>query len=64
MDLVMLPVWVFAARWAPDQPAVKILVNGQTGEVQGHVPLSWPKIIAAIVVALAIIAAIVLGLSR
>ena len=53
-DLTLLPMWVFAVRYAPEKPPIRLLVNGQTGEVWGKVPTSWTKI--------GIIAAVVLGL--
>lgn len=43
-DLVLLPVWVLAARYRPDKPPVRLLVNGQTGEVGGAVPISRLKV--------------------
>lgn len=60
IDLLLLPIWVFAARYAEDREPVRILVNGQTGEVQGKVPLSWPRILAAVLLGLALVAALVL----
>lgn len=63
-DLVLLPVWIFAARYREDRPPVRVLVNGQTGEVHGAVPRSGWRI-ALLVLALAILlgvaAAAVLG---
>jgi len=56
IDLVLLPVWTFAVRYAEDQPPVQILVNGQTGRVGGDVPVSGKKIAAVTLVALALIA--------
>ncbi len=53
-DLTLLPMWVFAVRYDPEEPPIRLLVNGQTGEVWGKVPTSWAKI--------GIIAAVVLGL--
>jgi len=53
-DLTLLPMWVFAVRYDPGKPPIRLLVNGQTGEVWGRVPTSWAKI--------GIIAALVLGL--
>jgi hypothetical protein len=44
LDLTLLPMWVFAMRYAGDRPPVRLLVNGQTGEVWGKVPTSWAKI--------------------
>ena len=48
MELVALPVWVFAHRWRPNRKPVRLLVNGQTGRVAGAVPVSWAKVAAAI----------------
>jgi DNA-directed RNA polymerase subunit RPC12/RpoP len=53
-DLTLLPVWIFAMRYAADKPPVRVLVNGQTGKVWGRVPTSWAKV--------GLIAAVVLGL--
>ena len=57
-DLVLLPLWVFSARYAEDAPPVRVLVNGQTGEVNGRVPLSWLKITTAVVLGLAILGSV------
>lgn len=59
-DLVMLPVWVFAARYADDKPPVRILVNGQTGLVAGAVPKSVPKIVVAVILALLLVGLVVI----
>lgn len=48
LDLVLLPVWTFAARYHPDKPPVRILVNGVTGAVHGEVPRSWFKVALAV----------------
>jgi DNA-directed RNA polymerase subunit RPC12/RpoP len=62
MQLLLLPVWVFAVKYAADKPPVRLVVNGQTGVVGGKAPLSWAKIVIAIVLGLAIIlAAVLLG---
>jgi len=63
IDLVLLPIWVFAARYAEDKPPVRILVNGQTGEVQGRVPLSKMKITVAILCLVGAIAIVVFGVT-
>lgn len=47
---VLLPVWI-AAVAGPKGP-LRVLVNGQTGEVVGDLPRSWWKIAALVVVAL------------
>lgn len=54
IDLVLLPVWSYALRYADDQPPLQILVNGQTGRVGGNVPVSTTKI-AATVLALVVV---------
>ena len=54
IDLVLLPVWVFAMRYREDRPPIRLLVNGQTGKAWGKVPVSWKKV--------GIIAGVVLGL--
>ena len=61
-DLVMLPVWVFAARYTAggEERTLRILVNGQTGEVQGDVPRSPLKIALAVVFGLVAVFLVVL----
>ncbi len=46
LKLVMLPVWVGTYRHADE--VLRLLVNGQTGEVVAKLPKSWPKIIALV----------------
>lgn len=58
IDLVLLPVWSFAVRYAENQPPVQILVNGQTGRVGGKVPISVVKVITAILVGIAVFAGV------
>ncbi len=53
VDLVLLPVWVFAIRYRDDKPPIRLLVNGQTGKAWGKIPISWKKV--------AIITGVVLG---
>ena len=55
--LMLLPVWV--ACYLHAGKTYNILVNGRTAEVAGERPYSVPKIAAAIVAALLLIAAIV-----
>ena len=54
LDLVLLPVWIFAIRYDERKPPIRILVNGQTGKVGGTIPTSWAEVlkIAAAVLAL------------
>jgi len=68
-DLTLLPMWVFAVRYAAEKPPIRLLVNGQTGEVWGKVPISWKKIglIAAVVfglLAVPIVVALIAGMLR
>jgi hypothetical protein len=64
LDPVLVPVWVFAVRYRHDKPTLRVVINGQTGAAGGRVPLSWVKIAAASLVALAIIAAVVFLATR
>ncbi len=54
IDLVLLPLWVFAARYDPAKPPVRVLLNGQTGAIAGKVPLSPVKIAVAVTLGLSI----------
>jgi hypothetical protein len=56
VDLLLLPVWACAVRYAPDKPALRILLNGQTGKAAGKVPRSWWKIAGTIGVGLGLAA--------
>jgi len=57
IDLVLLPVWVFAIRYREDRPPIRLLVNGQTGKAWGKVPVSWKKVAIIVGVILGVIAA-------
>lgn len=59
LDLVLVPVWVLALRYREDRGALRVLVNGQTGQVAGAVPWSRKRIALAVVAALLVIAAVV-----
>lgn len=63
LELVLLPVWVLAVRYAEDRPLVRLVVNGQTRALHGRPPRSWAKIAATIAVVLAVAAAIYAGVS-
>ena len=58
MDPVLVPVWMFAVRYRDDRPPLRVAINGQTGRIAGKVPLSWPRVIAGLVVLAAVVAAI------
>jgi len=55
---VLLPLWVAAYRYR--DRAYHFLVNGQTGEVQGEAPVSWIKVILAVLAALLVALALYL----
>lgn len=61
LDLVLLPLWIFAVRYDTAKEPVRIVVNGQTGKVAGKVPLSPIKIGLAIALLLALVVAFYLG---
>lgn len=59
-DLVHVPMWILAAQHEASAPPLRILVNGQNGKVVGKAPLSWLRIIGAIVLVAALIAGLFL----
>lgn len=61
LELLLLPVWVFAVKYHPEKPPVRILVNGQTGRVAGKPPLSTLKIVMAVLLGLAVVGGIALA---
>jgi hypothetical protein len=64
IDPVLVPVWVLAVRPMPEAPAVRVVANGQSGEVWGPERVSPVKValwIAAALVALAILIVAVRG---
>lgn len=62
-ELVHVPVWILAARHAPNAPPVRLVVNGQTGRVWGEAPLSALRVVAAIAVVVAVLVGLVFALS-
>lgn len=63
LELLLLPVWVLAVRYAPDRPAVRMVLNGQTGRIHGRPPRSWLMIVGTVlgVLALGVVAYLGLG---
>lgn len=57
IDLVLLPVWVFAFRRDAARPPIRVLVNGQTGAVAGRIPISWGRVAALLGALLGLLAA-------
>lgn len=47
---LMLPVWIGSYRYG--DRVYRMVVNGQSGEVEGDRPYSWPKIVLAVLLAL------------
>ena len=60
LDPVLVPVWVFAVRYREDKSPLRVVINGQTGKIHGKVPLAPWKIVLAVLLVLAAIAAIIL----
>lgn len=58
--LVLMPIWIGAVR-GPKGP-VRLLVNGQTGEVVGNVPTSPYKIALVVSIILMLLGALFLGI--
>ncbi|MDP2341797.1 MAG: hypothetical protein Q8O67_12635 [Deltaproteobacteria bacterium] len=58
-DPMLVPLWVLAVRYDAKKPALRVLVNGTTKKVGGDTPWSAPKIVAAVVVVVGIIAGVV-----
>lgn len=50
---ILVPVWVLALKYDEQKPALRVLVNSQTGKVAARVPWAWGRIVTAIVLALA-----------
>ncbi len=64
LDPILVPVWVLAVRYREDRPALRVVINGQTGRIAGRVPRSWRKIAAAIIAFAAVAAAIAYLIAR
>jgi hypothetical protein len=60
IDLVHVPVWVLAARYDAKKAPVRVLVNGQTSKVWGKAPLSWIKIVLAVLAVVLPVAALII----
>jgi hypothetical protein len=60
IDLVLLPIWTYAVRYAEDRPPIQILVNGQTGRVGGKIPVSTTKVTVAVIGVLFLIGIVVI----
>jgi hypothetical protein len=58
LEPILVPVWVLAVRYRDDRPALRVVINGQTGAVAGRVPWTAWKIAAAIALAVLAVAAV------
>ncbi len=61
-ESMLVPLWVLALKYDAEKPALRVLINGQTGKTWAKVPWSWPRIITAVTLALAAITALVVFL--
>jgi len=61
---VLVPVWTMMIRWSPTRSRIRVLVNGQTGQVTGSVPTSWLKVTFAVVLAVGALGAAIWWLSK
>ncbi|RMD75716.1 MAG: hypothetical protein D6818_01280, partial [Bacteroidetes bacterium] len=52
--LVVLPVWIASYEYKGKR--YHFMINGQTGKVSGHKPLSWVKILILVLAFAAILA--------
>lgn len=57
LELLYVPLWVLAIRHDPREPPFRVLINGQTGAIHGKAPLSWVKIVLAVLLVILLIAA-------
>lgn len=63
-DLTLVPLWVMALKYDDAKPALRVLVNGQTGRTWAKVPWSWPRLIGAAVLLVSLIAAVAVVIGR
>lgn len=59
LDLMLVPLWIFALKYDAQRPPFRVLINGQTGKIHGKVPLSWVKITLAVLGVLIPVAAVI-----
>ncbi|HLL03796.1 MAG TPA: hypothetical protein VK539_24645 [Myxococcaceae bacterium] len=59
----LVPVWVLALRHDAKKPPLRFLVNGQTGKVHGRIPVSWVKVLFAVLLGLLLAGGLYLLLS-
>ena len=62
-DLILVPLWVIAAKWHSEKPPLHILVNGQSGQVAGKLPISWLKVVLAVLLFVAVLVGAILAIS-
>lgn len=60
IDLTLVPVWVAAIRRDDAAEPIRLLVNGQTGQAHGEIPVSWGTIGLVAAAAAALVALVVI----
>lgn len=58
---LLVPLWVLALKYDEKKPALRVLINGQTGKTSAKVPLSWPRLIIAAVLLVALLVLVGFG---
>jgi hypothetical protein len=53
---LLLPVWVAAYKYG--DKIYQVLINGQTGKIGGEKPISWIKVVFAVVLVVAVLFAL------
>lgn len=48
MEPILVPMWIAAARYHEDKPPLRVVINGQTGAVHGEIPISWLRVVLAV----------------
>jgi len=59
-DPVLLPLWIFAMKYREDRPLVRVVLNGQTGEVVGRAPTSALRVTVAVLLGLVLVGGVAL----
>jgi len=57
-DLILLPIYLLSYRY--HNKLYRFLLNGQTGKVSGEKPVSWRKIVAAVIAGVALVLLVLL----
>lgn len=63
LDLVLVPVWIVTLSFSETKPPVRLLINGQSGKLDGRAPWSWLRLGIALALALLLVACLAVVLS-